>query len=122
MELEDIIGMFARDIESQDYTVEWVGNLEVPAIIVHERHLVLACKECCTPFYLQHELIHILFRHVGRLHSFNGNDERNPNEAEVNQQANTRILTFHREHDWELNVNITMDWYGIPSYLESEVS
>ncbi|MCB6840927.1 hypothetical protein LIX87_08095 [Weissella viridescens] len=121
MQYEDIVAMFSRDIENQGYDIEWVFGLDVPAITQHKRELIISSKECCTPFYLQHELIHILFKHVGRLNAFNGNDERNPNEAEANKNAIFRILTFHRDHNWEPNVQNIMEWYGIPSYLENEV-
>lgn len=121
MGYDEVIALFQGRIEMLGYTVEWVDDLFIPAVTDHTAAVVIASKSNCTPFYLQHEFQHVVYKHTGRLAHFNGSDARNSNESVSNDMAIAYIVDFHDQNNWEWNYNTIMEWYGIPAYLEEKV-
>lgn len=76
--IEDLLSR----IESLDYDHVSL-QISLPATVNWQRKLVIYNPYLVTPYYLMHEIIHIEHYHHRRLLSFNGNDERNPNERDA---------------------------------------
>jgi hypothetical protein len=101
---------------------DWeAAPIKVPAVANQAHHVVFYSVELVTPFFVAHEIMHIEEKHHGRLKSFNGNDERNPNERDADVGAIYWLLHWHRKHGLGSNYVDFMQWYGVPAYLENTV-
>ena len=109
-----------REINELDFDHEAVP-IDVPAAIIPEHRVVVYNPALVTPYYLTHEIIHIEEQHSRRLLSFNGSDERNPNERVAEDEAIHRLVKHHLSLNGRYNYLDIMIIYGIPTYLESSV-
>jgi hypothetical protein len=116
-EIYDDLHLFIRKL---DFDYEEIP-MKLPALAVPDRKVVLVNPDLVAPFHLAHEIVHIKEKHHGRLKSFNGNDERNPNEHDADVGAIYWLLHWHRKHGLGSNYVDFMQWYGVPIYLENTV-
>lgn len=120
MNEQDLISHFVLLIEDCGYEVVYT-DMGMPAVLSNDRRLVLLSQTEATIFSVAHEYAHIKLGHTGRLMSFNGNDERNSNEYRANELAVSIIVRNHIDMGCVYNSTDIMEWYGIPSFLESLV-
>ena len=109
-----------REINELDYDYAPVP-MGTPALTSWERKLVMYDPDSVTPYYLTHEIIHIEEKHHHRLQSFNGNDERNPNERDAEDEAIQRLMRHHLNLGGKFNYVDFMMIYGVPAHLEQSV-
>lgn len=114
--IEDLLSR----IESLDYDHVSL-QISLPATVNWQRKLVIYNPNLVTPYYLMHEIIHIEHQHHHRLLSFNGNDERNPNERDAENEAIHRLMKVHMQTGGNFNYVSFMNMYGVPAHLEQSV-
>ena len=115
-----MINDLLREINALDFDHEAVP-IDIPAALIPEHKVVVYNPTLVTPYYLTHEIIHIEEQHHRRLFSFNGNDERNPNERIAEDEAIHRLVKHHLSLNGRYNYLDIMMIYGIPAYLEQSV-
>lgn len=115
-----MINDLLTQIERLDYDYVKL-NITLPAMINWQRKVVIYNPNLVTPYYLLHEIIHIEHHHHRRLLSFNGNDERNPNERDAENEAIHRLMKVHLQTGGSFNYVNFMDMYGVPAHLEQSV-
>ncbi|WP_433322530.1 ImmA/IrrE family metallo-endopeptidase [Weissella tructae] len=113
----DLITYFISLIRQLGYSVV-EADLGIAAVVVPARRLVMINKRNVHIFDIAHEFAHIKLDHSGRLLSFEGNDERNPNEYAANVLAIEIIVRNHIDMGCMYNYVKIMEWYGIPPHLE----
>lgn len=120
MSEKDLIAYFIHLIEDLGFTVVY-ADMEIAASVIPSRNLVLLSKKNVNIFVVAHEYAHIKLEHMGRLTSFNGNDERNSNEYAANVLALQIIIQNHIDMGCAFNSAVIMEWYEVPSHLENLV-
>lgn len=113
---------YQSKIEKCVYTVIHSSDLSpyAHAICNPVLQMVIFNDNIATTFDYVHEFEHIALDHHGRLTSFNGNDERNPNEQQANKVALNELARYHVKNDFPLNIETFINWYGVPNSLSQQ--
>lgn len=123
MTRSDVLNDFLKDIRDLGWDYEFTSDLQTDrlhACVDPIRNVVIFNDNSFEISDVIHEKIHIKEHHRGRL-IWSENDERNSNETDANSQMIDEVISYQKKHEWPLNPELMMDWFGIASYLRSEL-